>query len=75
METQQMPLTWNIPEPEGVLTMIRRSTVRTAMILDRQTPEARAKIDAHILEDARARLTDGGITLTFPALLVAATKA
>ena len=75
MEKQHMPLSWNIPEPEGVLTMIRRSTVRTAMILDRQTPEAREKIDARILEDARARLTDDGITLTFPALLVAANKA
>ncbi len=75
VETQKLPLYWQTPELEDVLTMIRRSTVRTAMILDRQTPQAREKIDAHILEDARARQADGGITLTFPALLVAATKA
>ncbi|MAG95248.1 MAG: methyltransferase domain-containing protein [Alphaproteobacteria bacterium] len=75
VETQTLSLSWQTPEPEDVLTMIRRSTVRTAMILDRQSPEARERIDARILEDARARQGDDGITLTFPALLVAATKA
>ena len=75
MATQKLPLHWQTPAAEDVLTMIRRSAVRTAMILDCQTPEAREKIDARILEDAWARLTDDGLTLTFPALLVAANKA
>lgn len=69
---QQLDLEWSCDTPEDVLTMIYGSIVRTPMVLERQTPEAREKVHQAILEKAESYRRDGKIRLAFPAALYTA---
>ena len=71
---RQLDLEWSCDKPEDVLEMIYKSIVRTPMVLERQTEEARETIHAAILEKAEDYRRDGKIRLAFPAALYTATK-
>jgi SAM-dependent methyltransferase len=70
----ELPLTWKIAGPGDVLAYVEKCTMRVAMVLDRQTPEARARIHAAIVEGAAGFARDGGYEVAWPAVLVAGTK-
>jgi SAM-dependent methyltransferase len=66
----ELPLVWRIEGPRDVLAYVEKCTMRVAMVLERQTPEARARIHAAILEGAEAFRRDGGWEVAWPAVLV-----
>lgn len=69
---QRLPLVWTGGAPEAVLGLLYRGTVRTPMLIEAQTPEARAAIDQAILGGAeRHRRENGSVVLRWPALLTA----
>jgi ubiquinone/menaquinone biosynthesis C-methylase UbiE len=64
----------DLPSPETVLTMIQRSGIRSAMVFDMQTPEAKKRIERGLVE-AAAKLKRGNVVrVLFPALLASASK-
>lgn len=70
----ELPLTWTIDGPGDVLAYVEKCTVRIAMVLDRQTDAARARIYAAILDGASAFRRGGGYEVAWPAILAAGTK-
>ncbi len=61
--------------PEALVEGLRHATVRSRALLDAQTPEARAAIEASVLAEARAMAGSGGILdLSLPAVLASGTK-
>lgn len=61
--------------PEALVEGLRHATVRSRALLDAQTPEARAAIEAAILSDARAMAgPDGVLDLSLPAVLASGAK-
>ncbi len=71
----EIPLVWRCASPQDAVDVIYTSTVRTAMLLERQTPEARESIHRAIIEGTAKFEQDGGYAMDFPAVLVAAHKA
>ncbi|GAA0594116.1 hypothetical protein GCM10009416_35620 [Craurococcus roseus] len=72
---RRLPLEWTGDEPEAVLGLLYRGTVRTPMLIEAQAPEARAAVERAILRGAeRYRQGGGGIVLRWPALLTAARR-
>ena len=62
-------------EPDGILEMIRKSTVRLAMTLAAQPPAHRARIEREIPVAAEGfRRADGRIRFAHPARLVSGTR-
>ena len=53
--------------PEGLLAALTGATVRSRALVEAQRPEAKAAIEAAILETARNRAVDGIVTLNMPA--------
>lgn len=71
----EIPLVWRFASAQDAVDVIYKGTVRTAMLLERQTSEARARIEDAIAEGAaRFRRDDGGYAMAFPAVLAAARK-
>lgn len=70
--THVIPLKWEAQNPTDVLDLIYKSIVRTPMLLEAQTDEARERIHRAILEGAEAYQKDGRISLRFPAVLATA---
>lgn len=70
----EVPLTWRTDSAESFLAMIRDGLVRMAMLLDGQEADARARIDAAIVEAADAFKADDGYEIGWPAVVVSATK-
>ncbi len=70
----EIPIVWRCASPHDAVEVIYKSTVRTAMLLERQTPEARERIHQAIIEGAARFRQDGGYAMNFPAVLVAARK-
>jgi len=61
--------------PEALVEGLRCATVRSRALLDAQTPEARAAIEADILEQARAAAgADGVLDLALPAVLASGAR-
>jgi SAM-dependent methyltransferase len=58
----------------SVIDFIEQGTVRAAMILRAQRPEARVRIDADIKEKLAAYAIDGVLRLPMPALVVSGTR-
>jgi ubiquinone/menaquinone biosynthesis C-methylase UbiE len=52
IEVKELPLHWNPTSPEDLLHFLEKSSVRTAMLLENQTPDALTKIHQAILEGA-----------------------
>ena len=68
-------LTYRAANAEEYLAAMYGGTVRTRSVIDLQTPEVKAKIDAQILENARALAKpDGSLELSAPAVVVSAKK-
>jgi SAM-dependent methyltransferase len=51
-EVREVSQTWHIPSPETPFDLLRRCTVRTAAILNAQTPDALTKIQEAVVESA-----------------------
>ena len=61
--------------PEALVEGLRHATVRSRALLDAQTPEARAAIEAAVLADARAMAgPDGILDLSLPAVLASGAR-
>ena len=73
-ETAEIPCTLRCSRPGHVLDVIYKSIVRTRALLEAQTPEAKEKVDAAILEGAKKQEKDGEIELTIPAAMAWARK-
>ena len=54
--------------------MVYKSTVRAAMLLADQLPEARERVHRAIIEGTEEFARDGGYNLAFPAVLAAGSK-
>lgn len=65
---------WNPDRSSDVLDLIHESSIRTPMLLDRQTPAAKERIDRTIIDRVEAMRTGKVIELRFPYLLVGADK-
>jgi len=70
VEVTELPLVWTISGPRDVLAYVEKCTMRVAMVLDRQTPQARARIHEAIVEGAAAL----GTELAWPALMTVGTR-
>ena len=71
---RELELDWRAPSVETVLDFVHKGTVRTAMMMDLQTPEARARIHAAIREGAAPYARDGAYHIAWPAALVSGRK-
>ncbi len=69
----EINLSWKPREPNDVLDMIYKSSVRTAKLLELQSSAARDNIHQHILEQA-AKVIDAGEELPWPAVMAIGTK-
>jgi SAM-dependent methyltransferase len=75
VSVREVPLIWRAASAEAIIDMIYKSTVRAAMLLEHQAPEARERIHRAILDGAAQFARDGAYTLAFPAVMAAARKA
>ncbi|MGI9352398.1 MAG: class I SAM-dependent methyltransferase [Rhizobiaceae bacterium] len=71
---QSIPLVWRGSSGQECLNLIYNGTVRTAMLLEHQTPEALENIHRAIIEGAEKFKNADGIELAWPAILASATK-
>lgn len=70
----EVPLAFHPEKPEDVLELTYKSAVRTPMVLELQTDEARERIHAAIVEDAKRYVKDGRMELAMPAVMGSARK-
>ena len=71
---RDLPLVWRNRSARAIIETIYKGGVRTAMVMQAQSAEARARIEAAILEAAEGHRKDGVIELAMPAVLVTARK-
>ncbi len=74
MTFERLEFVWRAERPAQVIELIYKSMVRTTMMLEAQTAEARERIDAAVLEAAEGYRRDGRIELKFPAALITASR-
>jgi len=74
VETQIIDLVWDAASGEEIIEMIYKSIVRTPIMFERQTPEARERIHQAIIEGAEQYRDGNTLRLDFPATLVTATR-
>lgn len=67
-------LTWRIDEPDEILQVIYKSTVRSAAVLELQSDEARQRIHSAIVDAAEKHRSGGTIELACPMTLCSAVK-
>ena len=72
--TSTIPLTWYGNNPGDLLELFYKSAVRTPMILERQTVEARERIHQTILSGAERFRVGERIAIAVPAFMVTAVK-
>lgn len=70
-----IPLTWRGKTPQDLLDLIYRSTVRTPMLLEAQTAEARERIHEAIRAGAEKYRGDGALAIPIPAVMATGTRA
>jgi hypothetical protein len=68
----EVALAWRAPSSEGVLDLVYKSTVRTAMVLERQTPDALEQRIHGAIREGFAR--GGDYEIAWPAVLAVARK-
>ena len=73
-EVRVVPLVWRNRSAQAIIDAIYKGGVRTAMVMQAQSAEARARIEAAILEAAESHRKGGVIDLAMPAVLVTARK-
>jgi SAM-dependent methyltransferase len=69
-----LPLTWRTAKPEDVLNLIYRGAVRTPLVLEAQTVQAREAIHRAILEGSEAFRRGDTLEFKFPASMASAAK-
>ncbi len=74
IEVKELPLHWNPTSPEDLLSFLEKSSVRMAMILEKQTPEALAQIHQSILDGAQRLKQGESYKLAWPAVMAIARK-
>ncbi len=72
--TTRLELEWAANSPDEIIELIYKSIVRTPMILEAQTPEAREHIHAAIIAGAEEFRTGSKIKMAFPAMMTTAIK-
>jgi ubiquinone/menaquinone biosynthesis C-methylase UbiE len=75
IDVRSIPLVWRGQSGRECLDLIYNSSMRTAMLLQRQAPEALERIHRAIVEGAERFRKGGGIEMAWPAVLTSATKA
>ena len=70
----ELPLKGRARSIEAILDCIYKGTVRTAAVLERQTPDAIDRIHRAIREGAERFMRDGTYEMAWPAVLAAARK-
>ncbi len=70
----EIPLVFKAASPQRVVDLLHRGTVRTSAVLDLQTPDVQARIDAEILSAAEALQAQSGLDLAFPAVMASGQK-
>jgi SAM-dependent methyltransferase len=74
VRTSVLDLAWEADSGEQIIEMIYKSIVRTPLLLERQTPEAREAIHRAIVENAEQYREGDKLKLGFPAALITATR-
>ncbi len=70
----ELALQWRAPSVEAILDCLYKGTVRTSMVLEHQTPQARERIHQAIRDSAERFAHDGAYEIAWPAVLAAARK-
>src|SRR5262249_39511397 len=73
-EVVVVPQVWRLPSPDALFDVMREGTVRTAGLLQAQTPEAQQAIRAGVCEAVRPYQRGRAIELPMPAVLASALK-
>lgn len=68
-QTLQVPQVWKVESGDALLTAFRTGAVRTAALLNAQTPEALRKIRAEVIASAEKFRNGESIDLPMPAVL------
>ena len=68
-QTLQVPQVWKVESGDALLTAFRTAAVRTAALLNAQTPEALGKIRAEVIARAEKFRNGESIDLPMPAVL------
>ena len=74
VKTDLLELYWEPESGDAILDMIYKSIVRTPMLFERQTDEARERIHQAIVEGAEQYRVGDKLRLLFPAALVTGTR-
>ena len=75
LAAREHPLAYEIRSPQEVIDLIDKSSVRMKMLVDKQTPEARARIDRAIIEGVEKFKVDGGYRIGWLAVIASGKKA
>ncbi len=75
VEAAEHVCTWSGRDGRTLLDLLYRSIVRAPILIERQTPEARERVKASIVERAEGFRRGDRIEIRFPYLLVSATRA
>ena len=75
VETREHPLVFEMPSARFVLDLIYKSSVRSAMLMQLQSPEARARIEQALVEGTAALAAGGTIRFACPAIVARGEKA
>ena len=70
----EIPIVLKCTDPEHLIDIIYKSTVRTRALLEAQALPAREKIDRAIAEAARGFEKDGALEIPMPAVMASARK-
>jgi hypothetical protein len=74
VQTQECVPVYTPSSPQEVLDLIYKSTVRTALVLERQTDEARQRINQAIIDAAVRHQRGGDFKITWPANVASGRK-
>jgi hypothetical protein len=67
-------LVYDMPTPRHALDMIHRSGIRSAMLLERQTEQARARIEEALMAGAMKFKQGDVLRFAFPAIVASGAK-
>jgi SAM-dependent methyltransferase len=70
----ELTLRWRAPSVDAILDFVNKSTVRTALILERQTPDALERIHGAIRQGAQRFARDRAFEIAWPATLAVGRK-
>jgi ubiquinone/menaquinone biosynthesis C-methylase UbiE len=74
VQTRTIDLIWEPTRTEDLVEWIYKCGVRTTMMLERQTPEARDSIHTAIMQSGEARRRNGTLRVSFPASIASARR-